>query len=109
MTKNNDSTYYATLVQNNRKGNQVKQIFIKYIGSIRQRHIPYILGRIAFWEKAERRLAALSLEEKVLHSIMKVIEKKVPKPKQAELDQFEDFISKRQKEDNVRENHIEYI
>lgn len=75
--------------------NRVKQLPIKYLGSIRQRHIPFVGARIKFWEKAEKRLSTLNLPKDDMHSVISMMQKKVMKPSETEIKEFKDLVSAR--------------
>lgn len=97
LIKRNDSSLIAVLVRSKREGDHVKQISIKYLGSIHQQQIHRVWARIKFWEKAEPRLSSLHLKPEVKQAIVNTLEKKIVNPSYLEIKEFNDLVSARRK------------
>jgi Holliday junction resolvase-like predicted endonuclease len=105
LIKRNDSSLIAVLVRSKREGDHVKQISIKYLGSIHQQQIHRVWARIKFWEKAEPRLSVLNLEPDVMQAILELIQKKVEKPGDLEIKNFNALVCARRKARLIQTNH----
>jgi hypothetical protein len=99
----------AVLLKGVRNGSRMRQVFIQYLGSIRQQRIEKIPARITFWEKVNQKLSMLNLEPEVKQSIVEMIQKKVAKPGDLEIREFNDLICARRQARLARMNHHDDI
>jgi hypothetical protein len=83
----------AVLLTSVRQKGQAKQIFIAYLGSIRENRLHFIPCRISFWEKVDFIMDGLLLKTADKESIKQTLSGKVPRPSTEEIEAHENKIA----------------
>lgn len=88
-----DSSLYVALLKSVRVNGQPRQVYIAYLGSIRESRIPSVPRRLSFWDNIELKMDALSLKPEEKESIKRELNKKVPRPTPQEIEAHENNIT----------------
>ena len=94
LIKKEGYSLQAVLLRGVRNGKTMRQEFIKYLGSIRQQRIETVRGRIIFWKKVNQSLSTLNLDPESKRTVVNMIREKVPIPRQAEIQEYLNGVSK---------------
>jgi hypothetical protein len=81
-----DSSLFVALIRSVRVNGRPRQVYISYLGSIRESRIPSVPRRLSFWEKIDIKIEALSLKPEEEETITRNINNKVPRPSSQEIE-----------------------